>query len=61
MLVLVLGVNYRDLSDSNRPIDTTVNLFDAEMRYLYDNGLKVITMSDLGYDTHSKSIYIKGT
>jgi hypothetical protein len=54
-------VNYRDLSYSNRPIDTTVNLFDAEMRYLYDNGFKVITMSDLGYDYSSNSLYIKNT
>jgi hypothetical protein len=54
-------VNYRDLSDSNRPIDTTVNLFDAEMKYLYDNGFKVITMADLGYDENTKSVYIKGT
>ena len=54
-------VDYSDLSDSNRPIDTTVNLFDAEMRYLYDNGFKVITMADLGYDENSKSLYIKGT
>jgi peptidoglycan/xylan/chitin deacetylase (PgdA/CDA1 family) len=53
-------VNYPDLSDSNRPIDTTLNLFDAEMRYLYDNGFKVITMSDLGYDESSKSMYVKG-
>jgi peptidoglycan/xylan/chitin deacetylase (PgdA/CDA1 family) len=54
-------VNYPDLSESNRPIDTTVNLFDAEMRYLYDNGFKVITMSDLGYDENSRSVYIKAT
>jgi peptidoglycan/xylan/chitin deacetylase (PgdA/CDA1 family) len=54
-------VNYRDLSDSNRPIDTTVNLFDAEMRYLYENGFKVIPMSDLGYDANSRSVYIRGT
>jgi hypothetical protein len=54
-------VNYPDLSDSNRPIDTTLNLFDAEMKYLHDNGFKVITMSDLGYDTNSKTLYIKGT
>ena len=54
-------VNYPDLSDSNRPIDTTLNLFDAEMKYLYDNGFKVITMADLGYDTNSNSIYVKGT
>jgi peptidoglycan/xylan/chitin deacetylase (PgdA/CDA1 family) len=51
-------VNYLDLSDSNRPIDTTLNLFDAEMRYLYYNGFKVLTMADLGYDTDSKSLYI---
>ena len=42
-------VKYPDLSYSDRPIDTTVNLFDAEMRYLYDNGFKVLTMADLGY------------
>jgi hypothetical protein len=54
-------VIYPDLSDSNRPIDTTLNLFDAEMKYLHDNGFKVITMSDLGYDTNSKSLYTKGT
>ena len=54
-------VNYRDLSDSNRPIDTTLNLFDAEMKYLHDNGFKVITMSDLGYDANNQSIYIQGT
>jgi hypothetical protein len=54
-------VNYRDLSDSNRPIDTTANLFDADMRYLYDNGFNVITMADLGYDTNSNSLHIKGT
>jgi peptidoglycan/xylan/chitin deacetylase (PgdA/CDA1 family) len=54
-------VNYPDLSDSNRPIDTTVNLFDAEMRYLYDNGFKVITMANLGYDEYSQSLYIKNS
>ena len=54
-------VNYPHLSSSNRPIDTTLNLFDAEMKYLYDNGFKVITMADLRYDTNSKSLYIKGT
>lgn len=52
-------VNYPDLSDSNRPIDTTLNLFDTEMRYLYGNGFKVLTMSDLGYDENSQSLYIK--
>ena len=54
-------VNYRDLSDSNRPIDTTLNLFDAEMKYLYDNGFKIITMADLGYDENRQYLYIKNT
>jgi peptidoglycan/xylan/chitin deacetylase (PgdA/CDA1 family) len=54
-------VNYPDLSDSNRPIDTTLNLFDVEMRYLYDNGFKVLTMADLGYDENSNYLYIKNT
>ena len=61
IIVYHILVNYPDLSDSNRPIDTTVNLFDAEMRYLYDNGFKVITMSDLGYYPDSRSVYIKAS
>jgi peptidoglycan/xylan/chitin deacetylase (PgdA/CDA1 family) len=61
IIVYHILVNYPDLSDSNRPIDTTVNLFDAEMRDLYDNGFKVLTMSDLGYDTNSRSVYINTT
>jgi len=52
-------VNYQDLTDSNRPIDTTVNLFDAEMKYLHDNGFKILTMADLGYDENSNYLYIK--
>jgi peptidoglycan/xylan/chitin deacetylase (PgdA/CDA1 family) len=60
IIVYHIIVNYPDLSDSNRPIDTTLNLFDAEMKYLHDNGFKVITMSDLGYDENTKNLYIKG-
>jgi peptidoglycan/xylan/chitin deacetylase (PgdA/CDA1 family) len=54
-------VDYPDLSYSNRPIDITLNLFDAEMKYLHDNGFKVITMADLGYDENSNYLYIKNT
>ena len=52
-------VTYPDLSDSNRPIDTTLNLFDAEMKYLHDNGFKVLTMADLGYDENNSYLYIR--
>ncbi len=36
-----------------------VNLFDREMKYLYDNGFKVLTMSDLAYNQTSNKLYIK--
>jgi hypothetical protein len=29
------------------------------MKYLHDNGFKVITMSDLGYDENSKYLYVR--
>jgi hypothetical protein len=44
-------VTYPDVSYSKRPVNTIVNLFDAEMKYLHDNGFKVLTMS-LQEDQH---------
>lgn len=38
---------------------TGVELFDMEMKYLHDNGFKVLTMDDLGYNRNSDHIYIK--
>ena len=29
------------------------------MRYLHDNGFKVLTISDLGYDENRNYLYIK--
>jgi hypothetical protein len=29
------------------------------MKYLYDNGFKVITLDDLGYDENQERFYIK--
>ncbi len=42
-------------------LDSTidVNLFDSEMKYLHDNGFKVLTMSDLGYNQTSNKLYSK--
>lgn len=36
-----------------------VNLFDREMKYLYDNGFKVLAISDLGYNQTSNKLYIR--
>ena len=30
------------------------------MKYLHDNGFKVLTINQLGYDTASNILYIKG-
>ena len=36
-----------------------MNLFDAEMKYLYDNGFTVLTMADLAYDESTHQLYIE--
>jgi len=43
-------IGYHDIDNNKTITSTDVNLFDAEMKYLHDNGFKVLTMSDLGYD-----------
>ena len=43
-------IAYHDI-DYAKAIDSTdINLFNQEMKYLYDNGFKVIPMSDIGYE-----------
>ena len=53
-------IGYHDIDNKKTITSTDVNLFDAEMRYLHDNGFKVLTMSDIGYDENSNYLYIKG-
>lgn len=50
-----------DVSNSTDPNATTVNLFDDEMKYLHDNGFRVLTMADLKYDENNKYVYINTT
>jgi peptidoglycan/xylan/chitin deacetylase (PgdA/CDA1 family) len=38
---------------------TTPDLFEKEIKYLYDNGFKVLTMADIGYDENSNYLYLK--
>jgi peptidoglycan/xylan/chitin deacetylase (PgdA/CDA1 family) len=53
-------IAYHDLDYGYRtPDSTSVNLFDAEMKYLYDNGFTVLTMADLGYDENTNQLYIR--
>jgi peptidoglycan/xylan/chitin deacetylase (PgdA/CDA1 family) len=53
-------IAYHNLDYGYRtPDSTNVNLFDAEMKYLYDNGFTVLTMADLGYDESTHQLYIE--
>ncbi len=38
---------------------TPIDLFEKEIKYLHDNGFKVLTMADIGYDTNSNYLYLK--
>ena len=40
-------------------IATSPELFYLEMQYLYDNGFKVISIDDLGYDKYQDRFYVK--
>ena len=39
--------------------NTDLDLFDKEMKYLHSGNFTVLTMSDLGYDEKSNSLFIK--
>ena len=52
-------IAYHSIDDNMKPYSTNVSLFAAEMKYLHDNGFKVIPMSDLGYDEQTQHMYIK--
>jgi peptidoglycan/xylan/chitin deacetylase (PgdA/CDA1 family) len=52
-------VAYHIIDNSQNPFSTDVSLFAAEMKYLHDNGFKVIPMSELGYDENRNVMFIQ--
>jgi peptidoglycan/xylan/chitin deacetylase (PgdA/CDA1 family) len=50
---------YRIGEPSTLDYNTDMDLFDKEMKYLHDNGFRVLTMSDLYHDNNSNYICIK--
>ena len=52
----VVNSTLKYLSDKSY---TDVGLFSAEMKYLHDNGFKVLKMSDIGYNQTNNYLYIK--
>ncbi|HEU4447568.1 MAG TPA: polysaccharide deacetylase family protein [Nitrososphaeraceae archaeon] len=49
---------WHKIDNSNEEYSTSLNLFEAEMKYLHDNGFTVLTMANLVYDDGSKYIKI---
>jgi peptidoglycan/xylan/chitin deacetylase (PgdA/CDA1 family) len=54
-------IGYHNIEDDDAITSTHVSLFDAEMKYLHDNGFKVITIADLGYDENSNNLYVRNS
>ena len=52
-------IGYHNIEDDKAITSTGVSLFDTEMKYLHDNGFKVLTMADLGYNENRNYLYVK--
>jgi hypothetical protein len=52
-------IAYHNIDNNMTRSSTDISLFEAEMKYLHDNGFKVLTMKDLGYDEMSNHLYVK--
>jgi len=45
---------------TNKPYYTNAGILDKFMKYLHDNGFKVLTLKQIGYDTQTNTFYLKG-
>jgi peptidoglycan/xylan/chitin deacetylase (PgdA/CDA1 family) len=59
-------VTYHNLTNSMQDYNSmsstlTVSLFAQEMKYLHDNGFKVLVLNQLGYDTKNNVFYLKNS
>ena len=49
----------RDYTIPGHASSTTLDLFAQEMKYLHNNGFRVLLLNQLGYDPNSNVFYIK--
>ncbi|HEY7570151.1 MAG TPA: polysaccharide deacetylase family protein, partial [Nitrososphaeraceae archaeon] len=52
---------YHTIDNSKTPFSTDIGLFEEEMKYLYDNGFKVITMDKISFDPSTNLLYVTQT
>lgn len=45
---------------TNKPYYTNAGIFDKFMKYLHDNGFKVLTLKQIVFNTKSNTFYLKG-
>ncbi|MGC2668837.1 MAG: polysaccharide deacetylase family protein [Candidatus Nitrosopolaris sp.] len=45
---------------TNKPYYTNAGIFDKFMKYLHDNGFRVLNFKQVGYNTQSNTAYLKG-
>jgi len=51
-------LEYHKVDTTGSPTSTSPALFEAEMRYLHDNGFAVLTMNDFRYDEERNSLVL---
>jgi hypothetical protein len=49
----------RDYTIPTHASTTTLGLFAQEMKYLHDNGFRILLLNQLGYDPNNNVFYIK--
>jgi hypothetical protein len=52
-------IMYHDIGNPRDGAITSIELFEKEMKYLYDNNFHVITISDLSYNENDHNLYVK--
>jgi hypothetical protein len=54
-----ITISLRDYAKPSHAASTTLDLFAREMKYLHDNGFRVLLLNQLGYDPNNNVFYIK--
>jgi peptidoglycan/xylan/chitin deacetylase (PgdA/CDA1 family) len=54
-----ITTSLRDYTIPSHAASTTLDLFDQEMKYLHDNGFRVLVLNQLEYDPNNNVFYIK--
>jgi hypothetical protein len=57
-IIAIPIIAYHSIDDSGGSSSTDINEFAQEMKYLHDNGFRVVTMSSLAYDSNSNFMYL---